>query len=221
MVTGSSTECRYASWVVSPPAVRGQMFTKSFLDQSVEILRRISVDQVDGVVDALRSTRDRGGRVFFCGSGGGAGHASHATCDFRKLAGIECYSVTDNVSELTARTNDEGWDTSYSAWLATSRLNDKDTLFVFSVGGGDLDRQISVNLVKAVQYAKQVGATVTGVVGRDGGAVAALGDACVLIPEVDPAHVTPHTEGMQALIWHLVVSHPDLAVGKAKWESAV
>lgn len=197
------------------------MFTKSFLDQSVEILRRISIDEVDGVVDVLRRTRDRGGRVFFCGSGGGAGHASHATCDFRKLAAIESYSVTDNVSELTARTNDEGWDTAYSAWLAASRLDQDDTLFVFSVGGGDVERGISVNLVNAVRYAKQVGATVTGVVGRDGGAVAALGDVCVIIPEVDPSNVTPHTEGMQALIWHLVVSHPDLAVGTAKWESAV
>jgi D-sedoheptulose 7-phosphate isomerase len=195
------------------------MYTKAFLDQSVEILRRISVDEVEGVVKALRRTRERGGRVFFCGSGGGAGHASHATCDFRKLAGIECYSVTDNVSELTARTNDEGWDTSYSAWLATSRLKDTDLLFVFSVGGGDVERNISVNLVNAVRYAKEVGATITGVVGRDGGAVAALGDVCVLIPDVDPDNVTPHTEGMQAVMWHLIVSHPDLAVGTAKWES--
>jgi D-sedoheptulose 7-phosphate isomerase len=197
------------------------MFTKSFLDQSVEILRQVSVDEVDGVVEALRVTRERGGRVFFCGSGGGAGHASHATCDFRKLAGIECYSVTDNVSELTARTNDEGWDTAYSAWLSTSRINDKDLLFVFSVGGGDAERNISVNLVNAVRLAKDVGAGVVGVVGRDGGAVRSLGDICVLIPEVDPANVTPHTEGMQALIWHLIVSHPDLAIGKAKWESTV
>lgn len=195
------------------------MFTKMFLDQSVEILRQVSTDQIDGVVDVLRRTRERGGRVFFCGSGGGAGHASHATCDFRKLAAIECYSVTDNVSELTARTNDEGWDTSYSAWLATSRLNASDTVFVFSVGGGDAERGISVNLVNAVLLAKEVGATVTGIVGRDGGAVAALGDVCVVIPQVDPKTVTPQTEGMQALMWHLIVSHPDLAVGQAKWES--
>ena len=197
------------------------MFTKTFLNQSVEILRQVSTDQIDGVVQLLRRTRDRGGRVFFCGSGGGAGHASHATCDFRKLAGIECYSVTDNVSELTARTNDEGWDTSYAAWLATSRLDEDDVVFVFSVGGGDVERNISVNLVNAMRHAKQVGAAVTGIVGRDGGAVAALGDVCVLIPEVDSATVTPHTEGMQALIWHLVVSHPDLAIGRAKWESSV
>jgi D-sedoheptulose 7-phosphate isomerase len=197
------------------------MFTKTFLDQSVEILRQISTDQIDGVVELLRRVRDRGGRVFFCGSGGGAGHASHATCDFRKLAGIECYSVTDNVSELTARINDEGWDTSYSAWLATSRLNDKDAVFVFSVGGGDVERNISVNLVNAMRYANEVGASVTGIVGRDGGAVAALGDVSVLIPEIDPATVTPQTEGVQALIWHLIVSHPDLAVGRAKWESIV
>lgn len=197
------------------------MFTKTFLDQSVEILRQVSTDQIDGVVELLRRTRERGGRVFFCGSGGGAGHASHATCDFRKLAGIECYSVTDNVSELTARTNDEGWDTSYSAWLATSRLNDQDVVFVFSVGGGDIERNISVNLVNAVRYAKEVGASVTGIVGRDGGAVAALGDVAVVIPVVDPANVTPHTEGMQALMWHLIVSHPELAVAAAKWESGV
>jgi D-sedoheptulose 7-phosphate isomerase len=137
------------------------------------------------------------------------------------LAGIECYSVTDNVSELTARTNDEGWDTSYSAWLATSRLNDKDVVFVFSVGGGDVERNISVNLVNAMRYAKEVGAAVTGIVGRDGGAVAELGDAHVLIPEVDPTTVTPQTEGMQALMWHLIVSHPDLAIQQAKWESTV
>jgi len=196
------------------------MFTKTFLDQSVEILRQLSIDQIDGVVQLLRRTRDDGGRVFFCGSGGGAGHASHATCDFRKLAAIEAYSVTDNVSELTARTNDEGWDTSYSEWLRTSRLRPGDVVFVFSVGGGDVDRRISVNLVNAIQYAKEVGAAVTGIVGRDGGAVAELADDCVLIPVVDPANVTPHTEGMQALVWHLVVSHPDLAVGRAKWESS-
>jgi D-sedoheptulose 7-phosphate isomerase len=196
------------------------MFTKTFLDQSVEILRQLSIDQIDGVVHLLRRTRDDGGRVFFCGSGGGAGHASHATCDFRKLAAIEAYSVTDNVSELTARTNDEGWDTSYSEWLRTSRLRPGDVVFVFSVGGGDVDRRISVNLVNAIQYAKEVGAAVTGIVGRDGGAVAELADDCVLIPVVDPANVTPHTEGMQALVWHLLVSHPDLAVGRAKWESS-
>jgi D-sedoheptulose 7-phosphate isomerase len=196
------------------------MFTKTFLDQSVQILRQLSTDQIDGVVQLLRDTRDNGGRVFFCGSGGGAGHASHATCDFRKLAGIESYSITDNVSELTARTNDEGWDTSYSAWLRTSRLRDRDVVFVFSVGGGDVGRGISVNLVNAVQYAREVGASVTGIVGRDGGAVAALADTCVLIPVVDPDNVTPHTEGMQALVWHLIVSHPDLAVGRAKWESS-
>lgn len=197
------------------------MFTKTFLDQSIEILRQVSIDQVDGVVDLLRRTRGRGGRIFFCGSGGGAGHASHATCDFRKLAGIESYSVTDNVSELTARTNDEGWETSYSAWLATSHLNDKDVVFVFSVGGGDIERNISVNLVNAMRYAKEVGADVTGIVGRDGGAVAALSDVFVLIPQVDASTVTPQTEGLQALMWHMIVSHPDLAVGLAKWESAV
>ena len=195
------------------------MFTKSFLDQSVEIIGQISTDDIDGVVALLRRTREQGGRVFFCGSGGGAGHASHAACDFRKLAQIECYSVTDNASELTARINDEGWDTAYSAWLEASRLGEKDTLFVFSVGGGDVERNISVNLVNAMRYAQERGAAVTGIVGRDGGALAQLSEVSIRIPEVDPATVTPQTEGLQALMWRLIVSHPDLAVGRAKWES--
>jgi D-sedoheptulose 7-phosphate isomerase len=196
------------------------MYSKSFLREAGEILERLSVDDIDRVVALLRHTRDRGGRIFFCGSGGGAGHASHAVCDFRKLAGIECYSITDNVSELTARVNDEGWDTAYSAWLERSRLSSTDTLFVFSVGGGDVARNISVNLVKAMQYARDVGATITGIVGRDGGALADLAEACVIVPVIDPAHVTPQTEGLQAMLWHLMVSHPDLAAAKGKWEAS-
>jgi D-sedoheptulose 7-phosphate isomerase len=195
------------------------MFSKTFLHESGEILERLSVEDIDGVVTLLRLTRDRGGRVFFCGSGGGAGHASHATCDFRKLGGIECYSVSDNVSELTARINDEGWDTAYSAWLEASRLKAGDTLFLFSVGGGDLARNISVNLVNAMHLAKEVGASITGIVGRDGGLLGQWADVCVKVPMINPDTVTPQTEGMQALIWHLIVSHPGLAAATAKWES--
>jgi D-sedoheptulose 7-phosphate isomerase len=195
------------------------MFSKSFLHESGEILERLSIEDIDGVVALLRRTRDRGGRLFFCGSGGGAGHASHATCDFRKLGAIECYSVSDNVSELTARINDEGWDTAYAAWLERSRLNDKDTLFVFSVGGGDIERNISVNLVNAMRLAKEVGASITGIVGRDGGLVREWADVSIVVPMVNAETVTPQTEGMQALLWHLIVSHPDLAAATAKWES--
>jgi D-sedoheptulose 7-phosphate isomerase len=195
------------------------MFSKTFLHESGEILERVSVEDIEGVVSLLRATRERGGRVFFCGSGGGAGHASHATCDFRKLGGMECYSVSDNVSELTARINDEGWDTAYSAWLERSRLSSLDTLFVFSVGGGDIARNISVNLVNAMRLAKDVGASITGIVGRDGGVLAQWADVSVKIPMINPETVTPQTEGMQALIWHLVVSHPELATATAKWES--
>src|SRR3954453_15804641 len=182
------------------------MFTKTFLDQSVEILRQLSTDQIDGVVQLLRRTRDDGGRVFFCGSGGGAGHASHAACDFRKLAHIECYCVNDNTSELPARVNDDGWDRAYADWLRASRIGARDCLFVFSVGGGDEDRNISPNLVQAMVLAKEVGASVVGVAGRDGGMLRTSARASVLIPTVDPAHVTPQTEGLQALVWHLMVS---------------
>jgi D-sedoheptulose 7-phosphate isomerase len=195
------------------------MFSKTFLDESSAILERLSVEDIEAVVDVLRRTRERGGRVFFCGSGGGAGHASHAACDFRKLGGLECYSVSDNVSELTARINDEGWDTAYAAWLERSRLAPADTLFVFSVGGGDVERNISVNLVNAMRLARDVGASITGIVGRDGGAVAKWSEASVVVPTVNPSNVTPHTEGMQSLLWHLIVSHPDLAAATAKWES--
>jgi D-sedoheptulose 7-phosphate isomerase len=197
------------------------VFTKTFLDNSTEILRALSIDDIDGVVDLLRQTRERDGRVFFCGSGGGAGHASHAACDFRKLAGIECYSVTDNVSELTARTNDDGWDSAYARWLEVSRLGEGDVVFVFSVGGGDEEHNISVNLVNAMRLAVDVGASVTGIAGRDGGELRRLAEVSVLVPEIDAKTVTPQTEGMQALIWHLIVSHPALAVGPAKWESTV
>lgn len=193
-------------------------FSEHFLADTVAILGQLDGDDVESVVTVLRDTRDRDGRLFLCGSGGGAGHASHATCDFRKLCGFEAYCVTDNVSELTARVNDEGWDTSYENWLRASRLRAGDCLFVFSVGGGSIEPPVSVNLMRSVQLAKDVGASVVGIVGRDGGAVRQLADASVLLPTVDPKLVTPQTEGLQALVWHLIVSHPKLAASIAKWE---
>jgi D-sedoheptulose 7-phosphate isomerase len=194
-------------------------FSRTFLDESREIISRLDAPDIDAVVEELRATRDRDGRVFFCGSGGGAGHASHAACDFRKLAHIECYCVNDNTSELTARVNDDGWDRAYADWLRASRIGARDCLFVFSVGGGDEDRNISPNLVQAMVLAKEVGASVVGVAGRDGGMLRTTATASVLIPTVDAAHVTPQTEGLQALVWHLMVSHPRLAAATAKWES--
>jgi len=193
-------------------------FTNDFLADTIAVLGQLDQSDVEAVVEAMRASRDAGGRLFFCGSGGGAGHASHATCDFRKLANFEAYCVTDNVSELTARINDDGWDTAYSNWLAVSGLRANDCLFVFSVGGGKVDPPVSVNLVNAVVLAKEVGASVVGVVGRDGGALREMATASILIPTVEPGFVTPQTEGLQALMWHLIVSHPRLAVNVAKWE---
>jgi D-sedoheptulose 7-phosphate isomerase len=171
------------------------------------------------VVTLLADTRARGGRLFILGVGGSAANASHATNDFRKLVGLETYAPTDNVSELTARTNDEGWATVFEAWLRVSRLRAEDLVLVFSVGGGNVEKNVSPNLVTALTYAKQVGARVAGVVGRDGGYTAQVADACVIIPTVNPAHVTPHTEAFQAVVWHLLVSHPAVAVRRGKWES--
>src|SRR2546427_3500503 len=194
-------------------------FTEHFLADTVAILREIDPADVEAVVSVLRATRDRDGRLFFCGSGGGAGHASHATCDFRKLAGFEAYCVSDNVSELTARVNDDGWDSSYANWLEGSRINGNDCLVVFSVGGGDEERGVSTNLVNAIRKAREVGAFVTGVVGRDGGALRRMADACILVPTVVPSNVTAQTESMQALLWHLMAMHPDLLAATPKWES--
>jgi len=194
-------------------------FTEQFLGDTLAVLGGLDHRQVEAVVDVVVSTRERGGRLFLCGSGGGAGHASHAASDFRKLCDLESYSVTDNVSELTARINDDGWDSSYANWLRASRLRTDDCLFVFSVGGGDVERRVSVNLVEAMQLALECGAAVVGVAGRDGGALAQLADACIVIPTVDPGLVTPQTEGLQAVMWHLIVSHPKLAASAAKWES--
>lgn len=194
-------------------------FTSSFLHESAEILLRTDTASVDRVVDVLLATRDTGGRLFICGSGGGAGHASHATCDFRKIAGFEAYCVTDNVSELTARTNDEGWDVAYGNWLLGSRIRKGDCLFVFSVGGGDVDRNVSVNLVNAMRVAKENEAAVTGVVGRDGGELARLADAFVLVPTGRAGTVTAQTEALQALFWHLIVTHPKLCTTSPHWET--
>jgi len=174
---------------------------------------------IEETVDRLVELRQRGGRLFVLGVGGGAGHASHAVCDFRKIAQIEAYAPTDNASELTARVNDEGWDTCYANWLRGSRLNEKDMIFVISVGGGDAKKNVSANLVRALDYAREVRATIGGVVGRDGGYTAQVANACVLVPVVNSSTVTPHTESFQAMIWHLLVSHPKLRAAEMKWES--
>jgi D-sedoheptulose 7-phosphate isomerase len=173
------------------------------------------------MADLLATVKADGGRIFFLGVGGSAGNCSHAVNDFRKIVGIECYAPTDNVSELTARTNDDGWASVFVEWLKVSKLIDKDALFIFSVGGGNLEKNISPNLAEAIKLAKTVGAKVTGVVGRDGGYTAQAADACVIIPTVNPDTITPHSEAFQAVVWHLLVSHPKLKVNQTKWESAV
>ena len=194
-------------------------YTQGFLDETRRIAEGLDVDDIEAVLNVLVRVKASGGRLFFAGSGGGAGHASHATADFRKIAGIESYSVSDNVSELTARINDESWETSYSAWLRLSRIGPSDALFVFSVGGGDASRRISVNLVSAIDCALEHGACVVGVAGRDGGYLRQVATASVVIPPLDPAHVTQQTEGFQALIWHLLVGHPALQGATPKWEA--
>lgn len=194
-------------------------YARAFLDQAIEIAKQLDDDALERMAVELAALRSRGGRLFFVGSGGGAGHASHAVNDFRKIAGIEAYTPSDNVSELTARINDDGWDTSYSNWLRVSRIGPADMLFVISVGGGDAERGISTNLVRCVDLAKEVGATVCGIVGRDGGHTAREGDAVVVVPPLDPQTITPQTEGFQAVLWHLLVSHPSVQAAPAKWES--
>jgi D-sedoheptulose 7-phosphate isomerase len=194
-------------------------YAQKYLDDAGTILGRIDVNNVERVAELLVDLRTRGGRLFFLGVGGGAGHASHAVNDFRKIAGIEAYTPTDNVSELTARVNDDGWQTAFANWLRVSRLSSADMVFVFSVGGGDLARNISPNIVRALEYATEVKATVCGVVGRDGGYTAQIADACVIVPTADPDSITPHTEAFQAVVWHLLVSHPALQVKPMKWES--
>lgn len=194
-------------------------YSSNYLAEAQQILAQLDVDAIEKTVRLLADLKVRGGRLFLLGVGGGAGHASHAVCDFRKIAGIEAYTPADNVSELTARINDDGWDTAFVNWLKGSRLNGNDMVFVFSVGGGDLERNVSPNLVRALQYARQVGATICGVVGRDGGYTAKVADVCVIIPVLNSQTITPHTESFQALIWHLLVSHPDLQITAMKWES--
>ena len=193
-------------------------FTADYLREASTIIEQLDQAAIERIVDLLVQLRDSAGRLFFLGVGGGAGHASHAVGDFRKIANIEAYSPSDNVSELTARTNDEGWDTVYAAWLAGSRLRGADMIFVFSVGGGDLERNISANIVRAIDYAKTVGAAVVGVVGRDGGHTARVADACLIVPVVNPDNITPHTESFQALVWHLLVAHPRVQQMPNKWE---
>jgi len=194
-------------------------FPESYLAQTREVVDRLDTDAIERVVAELVAVRAREGRLFILGVGGGAGHASHAVNDFRKLTGIEAYAPTDNVSELTARVNDEGWESSFAKWLEVSRLGTRDLILVFSVGGGDLERNISPNLVRALEHARKVGARICGVVGRDGGYTAKVANACVIIPTVNAEMVTPHTEGLQAVLWHLMVSHPSLHAAPTKWES--
>jgi D-sedoheptulose 7-phosphate isomerase len=198
---------------------RAGAFAETFLAEAEAILRQLDRSAIDRLVAHLVELKGRNGRLFILGVGGGAGHASHAVNDFRKLTGIEAYAPTDNVSELTARTNDDGWDTVFVNWLQGSHLAARDMILVFSVGGGDVARNISPNLVRALEYAKSLGAAVLGIVGRDGGYTARVADACVIIPTVNPQRVTPHTEAFQALVWHLCVSHPTLQTHRTKWES--
>jgi D-sedoheptulose 7-phosphate isomerase len=196
-----------------------ESFTKTYLDECVRLIEKLDVASIDALAAGLARARDGGGRLFILGVGGSAGHASHAVNDFRKLCGFEAYTPTDNVSELTARVNDEGWDTSFSEWLKVSRLSDRDALLVFSVGGGNQVKNVSMNLVRALELAKLVHAKVFGVVGRDGGYTKEVADACVLVPTVNEARTTPHTEGFCAVVWHLLVSHPALQKNPTKWES--
>jgi len=192
-------------------------FSQDHLNESIQITSAIDADTIESMVQLLINVRESKGRVFFLGVGGSAANASHAVNDFRKLAGIESYAPTDNVAELTARTNDEGWPTVFSEWLKVSNLSSKDCLFVLSVGGGDKDRGVSANLCEAIDLGKLVGAKITGIVGRDGGYTAKNSDICLIVPTVNPESVTPHSESFQVVIWHLLVSHPELKVNATKW----
>jgi len=195
-------------------------FAEQYLAEAAEVLKRIDIRSVEAVAALLADCRARGGRLFILGVGGSAANASHAVNDFRKICGMEAYAPTDNVAELTARANDEGWASVFEGWLRVSRLRAPDAVLVFSVGGGDLEKQISPNLVAAVEYARAAGAKVAGIVGRDGGHTARAADACIIVPTVDAKHVTPHTEAFQAVLWHLLVTHPALKAAETKWESA-
>ena len=194
-------------------------YTQQHLEEASQIIAELDTSAIESMAELLAKVREDGGRLFFLGVGGSAGNCSHAVNDFRKIVGLESYAPTDNVSELTARTNDEGWDTVFVEWLKTSRLGPKDAVFVFSVGGGNLEKNVSPNLVKALQHARDVGARITGVVGRDGGFTATVADVCLVVPTVNPQTITPHSEAFQAVIWHLLVSHPVLKARQTKWES--
>jgi D-sedoheptulose 7-phosphate isomerase len=196
-------------------------YSAQHLKETAEIVAKLNPADCEKCVAELRAVREHGGRLFMLGVGGSAANASHAVNDFRKITGIETYAPTDNVSELTARTNDDGWASVFVEWLRTSRLCSKDCLFIFSVGGGNLEKNVSPNLVAAMQLAKQVGARIIGIVGKDGGYTAKVADACVIVPTVNPNNVTPHSEAFQAVVWHLFVSHPELKVNQTKWESVV
>jgi D-sedoheptulose 7-phosphate isomerase len=196
-------------------------YAAQHMKEAIEIIQKMDVAAIEKVADLLATVKADSGRIFFLGVGGSAGNCSHAVNDFRKIVGIESYAPTDNVSELTARTNDEGWASVFVEWLKVSKLQAKDALFIFSVGGGNLERNISPNLVEAIKLAKSIGAKVTGVVGRDGGYTAQAADAYVIVPTVNPETITPHSEAFQAVVWHLLVSHPKLKVNQTKWESAV
>jgi D-sedoheptulose 7-phosphate isomerase len=194
-------------------------FIRQYLDETARIAAALDCEAIERLAELLASTRARGGRLFILGVGGSAANASHAVNDFRKIAGFEAYAPTDNVSELTARTNDEGWAGVFEAWLRTSRLRPDDAVLVFSVGGGSREHNVSPNLVAALDYARSAGARIAGIVGRDGGYTARVADACVIVPVVNAAHTTPHTEAFQAVIWHLLVTHPRLKQAETKWES--
>ena len=195
------------------------IYSDQHLADAIEIIKKIETKQIEKIVDLILNVRNEKGRIFFLGVGGSAGNCSHAVNDFRKIVGIESYAPTDNVSELTARTNDEGWSTIFSEWLKVSNLNPKDLIFVFSVGGGNIEKNISPNLVEALKYGKSIGCKLVGVVGRDGGYTSKVADACVVIPTVNESTITPHTEAFQAVVWHLIVSHPKLKLNETKWES--
>lgn len=194
-------------------------FSQQFLSEAKQVIDKLSIDLIEKAVDELVCVRERGGRLFILGVGGSAANASHAVNDFRKICGFECYAPTDNVSELTARTNDEGWLTVFVEWLKVSKLKSTDGLLIFSVGGGNLEKNVSSNLVSAIKYAKEIGASVIGIVSRDGGYTATVADACIIIPTINSIHITSHAEVFQAVIWHLFVSHPKLKVATTKWES--
>lgn len=194
-------------------------FIKKHLSESIEILEKLDVNKIEKIIDLILETKNSEGRIFFLGVGGSAGNASHAVNDFRKIVGIESYAPSDNVSELTARANDEGWDTIFSEWLKISKLNNKDLIFILSVGGGNLEKKISSNLIYAIDYAKLIGAKIAGIVGRDGGYTAKNSNNCLIIPVVNDQAITPHSEAFQAVIWHLIVSHPKLKAIQTKWES--